>query len=73
MEMKRSLGVGIAALSLSIVGLTMGAGVVSAGAVKPVGCEMPGGAAGIVTANASGGHVTCSSSGRTPGVFELKT
>ena len=71
MEMKRSLGIGIASLSLSIVGLTMGAGVASASLVKPAGCQLPGGAAGIATATANGANVSCTS-GHAPGAIFLK-
>ena len=72
MEMKRSVGMGIATLSLSIVGLTMGAGVASASPMKPLGCQTTGGAVGIATAAANGGNVTCGTNGHNPGVIELK-
>lgn len=65
MKIRRTLGLGIATLSLSFVGVTTGAGVASATTVEPVGCLTSGGASGLTSAaTASGGHVFCN--GRTP-------
>ena len=65
MKIRRTLGLGVATLTLSFVGVTMGAGAASAASVKPVGCLTSGGAAGIAAATASGGNVSCAS-GQSP-------
>ncbi len=58
MDRRRVLGAGIAVLSLSAVGLTMGAGVASASTIKPPACATQG-AGGIAVAAAHGAPLSC--------------